>query len=189
VCVMKQLSSLEGNRPRLTCSWTAERTFFMFSKETSFVPQTTEDIFRSREHSLKAPCCLPDETFAVAVWVLGCKASGLVWPPQGVPWMGRGHGIASALFLYLQPHFSGADFLLQETKFRSPCSPQREYEKARLESAPPRCRPHAEVCRHHCLVTLKWSWATPYPEASTLGIKWAHPSPEESSRDLGLGTS
>lgn len=40
--------------PGLKYSLTAEITLRIFSKEVSFVNQTTEDIFRSREHSLKS---------------------------------------------------------------------------------------------------------------------------------------
>lgn len=65
---MKQPSTLEADRPRLKCAWTAQLTLFTFSRETSFVNQTTEGIFGAAEHSLKAPCCLLDETFDVAVW-------------------------------------------------------------------------------------------------------------------------
>lgn len=50
----------------LKCSWIVKITFLVFSK-ICFFNQTTEGVFRSRDHSLKSSCCLVDATHDVSV--------------------------------------------------------------------------------------------------------------------------
>lgn len=63
--------------PRLKCTWIAERTFFQVSTEI-FVDWTMEDIFRSREHSLKSSLLFTWWNIWCHSVIFGCRTSMLV---------------------------------------------------------------------------------------------------------------
>lgn len=63
--------------PGLKCSWIAKITFLVFSK-ISFVNQTTEDIFRSMDGSLKSSLLFAWWNTWCRSVICGCKASILI---------------------------------------------------------------------------------------------------------------